>query len=425
MGSSVCNCSTPSKNNESTLLREAKTKQHHCNTIPTTKQNKNKPILSQMTTHCVSSDSDTESESVQTLPTPYHPSLPQSTDHDTRMYIRSDATNTIHDDMRQQDTTEKEIYHTATHKPATATAPPNRYINMDPKQMAKEHRESLRTIEEYRGNQQMLSLRKLYKKQHQMRQKLKGINQHIPVPQKPKNIERYLTENTRSICNQLKQCICKNTRYTGLANFGANGELGIEIEFTSDCDEKGYIRGYRTISFQQWQRAAGAGRIWMDVAWNGHKYLPCTRFEWTDEGEEVTTKFEFDSVTHEIDVDHSFFQGKCIRYPSDLDPQRKATQLIMHQGFFDFVCVSARRRDIRHNSLLHAGFDDVDGEDEAVPKYVRRMSAYTEKIDQLYISEDPVTRDTLFGDAIATLPMAMDTVNEHENASSIPEQINE
>eukprot|EP01083_Nonionella_stella_P302194 1040885_1 len=98
MGSSVCNCSTPSKNNESTLLREAKTKQHHCNTIPTTKQNKNTPILSQMTTHCVSSDSDTGSESDQTLQIEYHPTLPQSTDNGTRMYVQPD----VEDDDNQR-----------------------------------------------------------------------------------------------------------------------------------------------------------------------------------------------------------------------------------------------------------------------------------------------------------------------------------
>ena len=32
--------------------------------------------------------------------------------------------------------------------------------------------------------------------------------------------------------------------------------------------------------------------------------------------------------------------------------KRRNTKLIMHEGFFDFVCVSARKRAIRRNSLL-------------------------------------------------------------------------
>lgn len=139
-----------------------------------------------------------------------------------------------------------------------------------------------------------------------------------------------------------------------------------------------------------------------------------------DEGDGVTTKFEFDSVKHEIDVDHSFFQGTAVRYPSDLDPRRRNTQLIMHNGFFDFVCVSARRRNIRRNSLLQYHTLDInemtENELEKVPKYVRRMSAYTEKIDQLYDKDQVETKDTLFGEAIN----AVAAIQQTEPISSDP-----
>mmetsp|Transcript_41585 Transcript_41585/g.36776 ORF Transcript_41585/g.36776 Transcript_41585/m.36776 type:complete len:178 (-) Transcript_41585:84-617(-) len=176
------------------------------------------------------------------------------------------------------------------------------------------------------------------------------------------------------------------------------------------------------------KQAIGRGRIWLDVAWNGHKYCPCTKFEWIDEGEGVTTKFEFNSVKHEIDVDHSFFQGKCIRYPSDLDPNKRSTKLIMHEGYFDFVCVSARRRNIRRNSLLQYHTLDInemdDDELKKVPKYVRRMSAYTEKIDQLYEQDAPITKETLFGDAISTVA-AINETDPITSDASLPENLSQ
>ena len=226
----------------------------------------------------------------------------------------------------------------------------------------------------------------------------------------------------RYILKELRLCICRSTRYTGLANFGPNGELGIEIEFTSDCDADGFIAGKRVIHFKGMKQAEGRGRIWSDVAWNGEQYVGCARFEWVDEGDGITTKFEFDSVKHEIDVDHSFFQGTAVRYPSDCDPRRRNTQLIMHHGFFDFVCVSARRRNIRRNSLLQYHTLDInemsENELEKVPKYVRRMSAYTEKIDQLYDKDQVETKDTLFGEAIN----AVAAIQQTEPISSDPSQ---
>lgn len=265
-----------------------------------------------------------------------------------------------------------------------------------------------------------------------MKQKLERLRKrsllNFPAPPKPKDIEKYMDDHTRYICKELKLCICKNTRYTGLANFGPNGELGIEIEFTSNYDDDGYIKGKRVIHFKGMKQAIGKGRIWKDLSWNGHKYVPCTKFEWIDEGEGVTTKFEFNSAKHEIDVDHSFFQGICMRYPSNLDPKRRNTKLIMHEGFFDFVCVSARRRSIRRNSLLQYHTLDINemsqNELEKVPKYVRRMSAYTEKIDQLYEQDAVQTKETLFGDAISTV----NAINENDpitSDASLPEQINE
>merc|ERR1719361_2741756 len=248
--------------------------------------------------------------------------------------------------------------------------------------------ENMSTLDDIDG------LRKLYMEQHKMKQKLDRLRKrsllNFPSPPKPKDISPFLTDNVKYICKELKLCIQKNTRYTGLANFGPNGELGIEIEFSSNCDEDGYMTGNRVYNFKKGKLTKGRGRIWMDVYWNGHKFEGCTKFEYVDEANNVTTKFEFDSIKHEIDVDHSFFQGKCVRYPSNLDPTKRNTKLIMHEGYFDFICVSARRRNIRRNSLLQYHTLDVDGMDqdelEKVPKYVRRMSAYTEKIDQLYDS---------------------------------------
>eukprot|EP01083_Nonionella_stella_P195285 719471_1 len=292
--------------------------------------------------------------------------------------------------------------------------------------------QSLQRVDEYKGNDEINNLRKLYKQQFKMKQKLERLRKRsllsFPAPRKPKDITELIDDKTSYICKELQQCICKNTRYTGLANFGPNGELGIEIEFTSDCDENGYITGKRVIHFKGLKQAVGRGRIWIDLYWNGHKYVPCTKFEWIDEGEGVTTKFTFDSYKHEIDVDHSFFQGNCVRYPSDLDPRKRSTKLIMHEGFFDFVCVSARRRNIRRNSLLQYHTLDINEMDEneleKVPKYVRRMSAYTEKIDQLYEADAPFTKETLFGDAINTVA-AISEQDPITSDASIPEQINE
>ena len=100
----------------------------------------------------------------------------------------------------------------------------------------------------------------------------------------------------------------------------------------------------------------------------------------------------------------------------------------MHEGYFDFVCVSARRRSIRRNSLLQYHTLDInemdDDELKKVPKYVRRMSAYTEKIDQLYEQETPITKETLFGDAISTVA----AINEHDpitSDASLPDQLSQ
>jgi len=279
----------------------------------------------------------------------------------------------------------------------------------------------------------MDGLRELYMKQHKMKQKLDRLRNrsllHFPSPPKPQNIEPFLNEKVKYVCKELKLCIQKNTRYTGLGNFGPNGELAIEIEFTSNCDENGYMTGSRVYNFNRGKVTKGKGRIWNDVYWNGHKFEGCVKFEYMDEANNVTTQFEFDSIQHEIDVDHSFFQGKCVRYPSNLDPSKRNTKLIMHEGYFDFICVSARRRNIRRNSLLQYHTLDVDAMDDdelkQVPKYVRRMSAYTEKIDQLYDSNKlEETRDTLFGDAIATVTAIVES-NQMSPDSSLPEQINE
>ena len=129
---------------------------------------------------------------------------------------------------------------------------------------------SLNRIKDYKGNEEMNELRKLYRKQYKMKQKLERLRKrsllNFPAPPKPKDIEEYMDDDTKYICKELKLCICKNTRYTGLANFGINGELGIEIEFTSDCDENGYITGKRVIHFKGMKQAIGRGRIWLDIA---------------------------------------------------------------------------------------------------------------------------------------------------------------
>eukprot|EP00484_Ammonia_sp_Unknown_P000461 CAMPEP_0197022486 /NCGR_PEP_ID=MMETSP1384-20130603/3352_1 /TAXON_ID=29189 /ORGANISM="Ammonia sp." /LENGTH=1121 /DNA_ID=CAMNT_0042450541 /DNA_START=89 /DNA_END=3454 /DNA_ORIENTATION=+ len=289
---------------------------------------------------------------------------------------------------------------------------------------------SIKKIADYEGDEEMARLRDLYKKQFKMKQKLERLRKrsllHFPAPPRPKDVDKYLDEHTKYITKELQSCICKNTRYTGIANFGPNGELGIEMEFTSDCDENGYITGKRVAHFRRMKQAIGQGRVWMDVMWNGHKYVPCCKFEWTDEADGIVTKFEFNSVKHELDVDHSFFAGDCVRYPSDLDPKKKSTKLIMHQGFFDFVCVSARRRTIRKNSFVQYHTLDVnemnDDELEKVPKYVRRMSAYTEKIDQLYQQEDPMTKEALFGDDLKVVA-AIDERDPLTSDNSLPEQI--
>ena len=196
----------------------------------------------------------------------------------------------------------------------SALADINELDDMDEKKQIEQRSAvtSLKKIQDYKGNQEMNDLRKLYRKQYKMKQKIERLRKrsllNFPAPPKPKNVEEYMDEHTKYICKELKLCICKNTRYTGLANFEKNGELGVEIEFTSDCDENGYLTGKRVIHFKGMKQAIGRGRIWLDLAWNGNKYCPCTKFEWIDEGEGVTTKFEFNSVQHEIDVDHSFFK---------------------------------------------------------------------------------------------------------------------
>merc|ERR1719242_1989404 len=124
-----------------------------------------------------------------------------------------------------------------------------------------------------RNTDEIDGLRKLYMEQHKMKQKLDRLRKrslfNFPSPPKPKDISPFLTDNVKYICKELKLCIQKNTRYTGLANFGPNGELGIEIEFTSNCDEDGFITGKRVTNFKGMKQAEGRGRIWADVAWNG------------------------------------------------------------------------------------------------------------------------------------------------------------
>jgi len=296
-------------------------------------------------------------------------------------------------------------------------------------------RESLMKIANYRGNDDMLKLTKLYKEQHKMKKKLERLRKHsllkLPAPPKPQNVEDFIDNHTRYVCKELQVCMCRNTRYIGIANFGPNGEMGIEIEFKSDADEKGYLKGKRVPSYRKGSHSVGVGRIWADIDWNGHKWVPCCKFEWKDESDGITTKLEFNSVKHEIDVDHSFFEGVCVRYPSDLNPKRRTTKLIQHEGFFDFVCVSARRRTIRKNSLLQYHTLDInemnDDELQKVPKYVRRMSAYTEKIDQFYKESEPATKEALFGDAVNTVASFHDMLHNDPVTSdtSMPEQIHE
>eukprot|EP01083_Nonionella_stella_P284407 968215_1 len=79
--------------------------------------------------------------------------------------------------------------------------------------------------DEYKGNAEIMKLRSLYKKQHRMKQKSEKIKNKI-APLKPTNILKFLDTETEYILNELKQCICKNTHFQGLADFGSNN-MGI------------------------------------------------------------------------------------------------------------------------------------------------------------------------------------------------------
>jgi len=193
------------------------------------------------------------------------------------------------------------------------------------------------------------------------------------------------TPKVSKLLDDIKYTMARSCRYTGLCDFGKNGEIGLDIEITHDIDDTGVFYGIR-YSQEGGGKIAGQGRIWIDPMWNGVQWTSGVRYRWEDESDSVTTILEFNSVDHQIDIAHSFYNGKCIRYPSELDPDNPNTKYIAHVGNFDFICTSSRRREIRRPGINAMEFiesakyddnDDENDEQQNLPLYVRRLSYYS------------------------------------------------
>eukprot|EP01083_Nonionella_stella_P066082 173771_1 len=245
--------------------------------------------------------------------------------------------------------------------------------------------DSLKIIDEYRGNDKIKYLRLVYQKQHKRKKRSKRSDETTKakeiktrakprlrriVPPKPTYIDSYIDERVKQLYNDFTECFGANkSHYVGMC-----GDHGIEIKFVSNIN--GNVKGKRVINFRSMKDIEGEGKVFMDAVWNdcAEEYVGGVCFQYVDIYDGVETKLELNSVAHETDCDHLYFEGnyfvngQCI-------------------GSFNMTCVSIRRRDIskrRQTLLEYHGENQGETEDMDMPKYLACIHDSTHTIDSLY-----------------------------------------
>ena len=297
------------------------------------------------------------------------------------------------------------------------------------KERRKRHKElkkrTKQNMQHYGGNMKQQTLVSMYREQFRLQKKLEILRKRKLAEKKEQTRPKadfLVTDQSKKIQEVLEYCFSETNRYTGIGSFGSNGELGIEFTVTHPCDKNGVLHYIREINFHRNRTVVGEGRIWVDHIWTGEEWVQVVKARFEDDHKGVTTVLEFNSHENDLDYAHSFFQGTCNRYPSELDPNNPNTKLIMHKGVFDFICSSTRRRKIRRHSVNVAEFLDMDnvmgnssdddgnesayttgkdndnGDDDDEPMYIKKISSYGTVIDRIMNSSTNVGAQEIFND---------------------------
>jgi len=250
-------------------------------------------------------------------------------------------------------------------------------------------------FQKYKKNAEFI---KYHKEQYSLKQRLEKMKSKITseIPPAPATFET--SSDMLNLYDDIKYTMCRSCRYNGVCDFSEKGEIFVDIEITHDCDEKGIFYGKRRLKGSSGNVAVGFGRLWIDQVYNGKEWVVGIKFHWEDSAYDVTTVFEFNTVEHEIDVCHAFYNGICFRWPTKLNFNDAKTKSIMHTGNFDFICTSSRRREVRRRSVnaleflenakyIHNTNDDNETKDlnendeeneKDLPIYVQRLSHYSQ-----------------------------------------------
>ena len=254
-------------------------------------------------------------------------------------------------------------------------------------------------IGEYKGNEDIKILKSKYMKQYKKKKKRMSLS---VIPSKPTNIDSFMNAKINCLHEELCEYVSGRTHYIGMAEFGDNKEVCIEIKFASN--ENGVITGKRT-SIGNGNEIDGTGRIYKDVIWSeeSKKYEGCIKFEWTDKDKkqnDLVTKLIFNSKADYMDMDHLYFEGQCYQYAADLnlsddvDMEGLTNMDGISKGCFNMVCVSMRKRNIaKRNGLLKYHEIEIwkmdDEELQSIPKYIKCMNITSVKMHQCYADANP------------------------------------
>jgi len=271
----------------------------------------------------------------------------------------------------------------------------------------------MNSFQKYKKNAEII---KYYKEQYVLKQQLARMKSKTSLEIPPAPTSFKIPNEITSLYDDIKYTMCRSCRYNGISDFGEKGEIFIDVEITHDCDERGVFYGTRCLKGTSSNTAVGFGRIWIDQIYNGEDWIVGIKYRWEDSAHGVTTLLEFNTVEHEIDVGHAFYNGICFRWPTKLDFKNAKAKSMMHNGNFDFICTSSRRREVRRRSINALEFlenakyidngnnknetkdsndDDDDENEKNLPLYVQRL-AYYSKVPSIRYDEG-VFVESLFG----------------------------
>ena len=214
-------------------------------------------------------------------------------------------------------------------------------------------------IQKYGGNDDLLHLRSLYKRQHRMSmQKVRNI------PAKPTDIDRYITDEVRQTFQSILRCFAPKTRYVGVCGDGA-----LEIEFLSNVN--GELNAKRIFEFGTLREVESFGKVNIELVWDDahNRYVAAVCFQLGDVDDNgVATRLILVANTfrHEMDAERWYFEGEVI---VNCDAPRP----------FCMSCVAMRQREIAKPDTLREYHEC----ESFTPKHIQCINNATSKINAL------------------------------------------